>query len=98
MVVRVMSSGAGNGSQLGDQLGQIHPQQRLSAGDPQLVDARGDEEGGQARYLLKREDFVLGQKLVGLAEDLGRHAVGTPEIAPVGDRDAEVSQGTAKKV
>ena len=78
------------------QLRQVVAQQGLAAGDPQLGDAQLGEDADQPGQLFKGEDVFPGQELIGLAVDLGGHAVGAPEIAAVGDRDAQVPHGSAE--
>ena len=75
-----------------DELGQIVAQQRLAAGDADLLHARTDEDADQALDLLEVQDLGPGQEVVPLAEDLGGHAVDAAEVAAVGDRDPQVSQ------
>ena len=40
----------------------------------------------------------IGKELIAFSENLRRHAVRAPEIAPVGYRDSQVPQGSAKLV
>ena len=75
-----------------DELGQPAPDQRLTAGDPQLLDAELDEGPGGTVDLLEGQHLVLGQERVVAPEDLLWHAVGAAEVAPVGDGDAQVVQ------
>jgi hypothetical protein len=67
---------------------QMLPQQRFSAGDAQLVDAETDEHADQPIDLFEGQDVGLGQPgVLGLG-----HAVLTPQVAAVGDRQAQVAQ------
>ena len=72
----------------GDDVGEAAPDQRLSAGEAHLVDSEvvyADRD--------QPDDLVVGEHLVGRqpVETLGRHAVRTAQIAPVGQRHAQVS-------
>ena len=80
---------------LGDELPQVGSQQGLAAGDAGLVYAELSEQTGDAGDLLEGQDFLTRQELVGLAEDLGGHAIRAAEVAAVGDRDSQVSHGPA---
>ena len=84
--------------QHGHEAWQVRPQQRLPAGQSNLPDAKLDEDAGQPRNLLEGEDLGLRQEGVVLAVDLGRHAIGTAEIAPVRHGNAQIAQRTAKRV
>src|SRR6185503_15651153 len=67
-------------------------------GQPQLADAGRGERPRQPLDLLEREDLGAAQELEVVAEDLLRHAVDAAEVAPVGDRDAQVAQRPAQRV
>ena len=84
--------------QLLDEHRQIAPDERLAARDADLLDAAADEDARDALDLLERQQLVAAQELVVASEDLLRHAVDAPEVAPVGDGDAEVPEWTAKRV
>src|SRR6266540_52875 len=71
--------------------------ERLAAGDPDLLDTVRDERARQPRDLLVIQQLRARQELVVAAEDLLRHAVDTAEVAPVGDRDPEIAQRTAQQ-
>ena len=81
-----------------DQVGQVAADERLAAGDPQLLDAERDERPGRPLDLLEAQDLVARQERVVLAEDLLGHAVGAPEVAAIGDRDAQVAHRPAERV
>ena len=66
--------------------------QRLAAGEPDLAHAQAREDARGTGDLLVAQHLILGEELVARPEDFGRHAVGTAEVAPVGDRDAQVAQ------
>src|SRR6185312_2750611 len=58
-----------------------------------VLDARhGGEHPRQPLDLLERQDLGAAQELEVVAEDLLRHAVHAAEVAPVGDRDAQIAQ------
>jgi hypothetical protein len=75
-----------------DQPLEVAPQERLAARQPQLAHARAREQPREPRDLLERQDLRAAQELEIVAEDLLRHAVDAAEVAPVGDRDAQVVQ------
>src|SRR5262249_6262418 len=81
-----------------DQARQVVAQERLAAGDPQLLDAEADEDPREARDLLEGGQLGLSEELVALAGDLRRHSVGAAEVAAVGDRDAQVVQRSSEAV
>ena len=68
--------------------GQIAPQQRLAAGQPDLVDAERREDVDQRLDLLEVQDVLARQPHVVLL----RHAVAAAQVAAVGDRQAQVPQ------
>jgi hypothetical protein len=61
------------------------PHQRLSAGDPQLFDAKADKGGTQPVEFFQRQKFGLGQE-----GHVFGHAIAATEVAAVGDRNAQV--------
>src|SRR4030095_7609740 len=71
-----------------DEIGQAAPEQRLAAGQTDLVDAEAREDVDQAPDLFEGQDVVARQPHVVL---LG-HAIAAAEIAAVGDREAEVAE------
>ena len=75
-----------------DQSVQVLAQQRLAAGQADLLDAVGDERARQPRDLLEAQQFGVRQEAVVPVEDLLRHAVGAAEVAAIRDRDAQVAQ------
>ncbi len=77
---------------------QVGAQQGLAAGNAELVDPQRNKYAGYAGDLLEAEDLCFRQELVALAKYFGGHAVGTPEVAPVGDGYPKVLQGTVKFV
>ena len=77
---------------------QVAAHEGLAAGDADLLDASFDEDTCDPLDLLERQKLLASQELVLAAEDLLRHAVDAPEVAAVGDRDAQIPQRTAKCV
>ncbi len=96
-VVSVRSTSPSAG-QLLDQHRQVAPDERLAAGDADLLHAAAHEDACDALDLLERQQLVAAQELVVASEDLLRHAVDAPEVAAVGDGDAEIAQRTAECV
>ena len=82
----------------GDQLLHLVADQRLPARYADLLRAQAHEDTGDPLHLLEGQQLGLGQELVPLAENLRRHAVGAAEVAPVGDRYADVAEGPAERV
>jgi hypothetical protein len=62
--------------------------ERLTPGDPDLLDAVVREGAREPRDLLEREKLASVEEAVVAPEDLLRHAVDAAEVAAVGDRDA----------
>ena len=77
---------------------EIAAEQRLPAGEPDLLHPVGHEGAGQQLDLLEREQLLAVHESVSASEDLLRHAVDAAEVAPVGDRDPEVADRTAGHV
>ena len=95
-VVRVRS--APSGASMRDQPLEVAADERLAAREPELRDARRDEDRRDARDLLEGQQLLPVQESVVAAEDLLRHAVDAAEVAAVGDRDAQVAQRPAEGV
>ena len=76
----------------------VPPHQRLAPGEPHLGHAEVNEQLREPRGLLVGEDRLLREEMVTLAVHLSGHAVGASEVAPVGDRYAEVVDGPAERV
>src|SRR5207253_595608 len=87
-----------DGGQALDEVRHVGPDQRLPAGEADLGHAEADEDAGEPLDLLEAENLRPGQEAVLLAVELGRHAVGAPEVAPVGDRDPQVTQRPTQSV
>jgi hypothetical protein len=73
-----------------DETLEVASHQRLAAGQADLLDAERDEDLNEPLDLLEREDLSARQELEILTEDLFGHAVHAPEVAAVGDADAQV--------
>ena len=71
-----------------DEAIEIAAQQRLPARQPHLVDPEVAEDVDQGGDLLEVQDLLAGQPDVLLF----RHAVLAAQVAPVGDRDAEIPE------
>src|SRR6476660_6515138 len=76
-----------------DQPHQILAHQRLAAGKPHFAHALADENAREPIDLLEREHVLPRQEGGGL-----RHAIDAPEIAAVGDRDAQIGDAPAERV
>jgi len=77
-----------------DQGGEVVPQQRLPAGEPDLVHPQPGEHAHQPRDLLEREDRLARQPDIVV---LG-HAVAAPHVAAVGDRDPQARERATERV
>jgi hypothetical protein len=81
--------------QLADEDGQVGPHGGLAAGEADGLDAEAaDEHAGDPLELLEGEDLVARQP----PHPLLRHAVRAPEVAAVGDRDAQIAVDPAEGV
>ncbi len=89
---------AGGFAKEGDELGEVAADERFASGEADLLDAVFDEDAGKAADLLVGQKFGSLEELVFGAEDLARHAVGAAEVAPVGDRDAEIAKRAAEGI
>ena len=85
---------SGGGGEHGDQLLDALAQEGLAAGKPDLLHPQLLEGAGQGDYLLEGQQQVSLQELVFPVEYLGRHAVPAPEVASVGHREPQVTNGT----
>ena len=85
---------AGFGSDHGHQLRQIAAEERFAAGEPDAVDAFGDEDVDERGDLLEVQQVFARQPLI-----LGlRHAVLAAEVAAVGDRQPEIAERPGENV
>ena len=67
-------------------------QQRLAAGQTNLMHAELHKNAGDAHDLFEAEQFGARQKNKILAENFARHAVAAAQITAVGDGYAQVAQ------
>ena len=75
--------------------GQVGAHGRLATGEPQPVDLEPlDEDPRQALDLLERQHLAARHP----HHALFRHAVGAAEVAAVGDRNAQVTNGASKGI
>ena len=65
-------------------------QQRFATSEPDFGDAVAGEAFCDAFDLFEAEEFAPLEVLEAAVEDFFGHAVGASEVAPVGDRDAQV--------
>ena len=77
---------------------QVAAHEGLAAGDADLLDASFDEDTSDPLDLLERQKLFASQELVLTAEDLLRHAVDAPEVAAVGDGDAQIAQRPPERI
>ena len=78
----------------GGQSRKLPADQRLAAGQPDVVDAHRGEQTHQPRDLLEGEDLGALEP----RQALGRHAVLAAEVAAVGDRHPQIADQTAMAV
>ena len=90
-VVSVRSR-AGDLRQHLDEALDVAADERLAAGQPDLLDAQAGEDPREAGDLLERQEVASGEEGVVAPVDLLRHAVDATEVAAVRDRDTEVAQ------
>ncbi len=78
------------------QFRKVGAQQRLAAGEPDLVRAIGDEQSGQTIDLLKRKPRRARQERVMLRKFVGGHAVGAAEVTAVDHRYPQIPDRPAE--
>ena len=77
------------------QLGQVRPHQGFPSGQPDALEAEALHANlGKALDLFEAEDLRTGQP----RHALRRHAVLAAEIAPIGDRDAQIAHDSAERI
>ncbi len=81
-----------------DEVGQVAPDEGLATGDPELLDAERHERPGDPDDLLEAQDLIARQEREVAPVDLLGHAVHAPEVAAVGDADAEVVDASTQPV
>ena len=84
--------------QFTDDVGDVAAEEGFTSGEANLLDAEPDEKPGDALDFLEGEDVLAGEEFVVFAEYFGGHAVGTAEVATVGEGDAEIAQGAAEGI
>ena len=77
---------------------QVTAHQGLAAGQADLTNTVSNKNTRQPFDLLKGQDLIAAQELMIRAKNLLGHAKHTAEIAPVGDGNSQVAQGTVKGV
>ena len=85
---------AGQLREVADQVRQVGAQQRLAAGDAQLLHASAHEHARQSQNLGEVQPLAGLQETVRLVKGLARHAIRAAEIAAIHDRDTQVMNGT----
>ena len=73
---------------------QVAAQQRLAAGQADLVHAEREEDVDERARLLEMQDVLARQPDVVVL----RHAVFATEVAPIGDREPQVAQRPAEGI
>ena len=96
--VRLVTGRRAQRRQLPDQRLDALAQQRLAAREAQLVHAVGDEQPRQPGDLLEAQQRAVRQVLVGVVEDLLRHAVAAAEVAAIRHADAQIAQRPAARI
>src|SRR5690606_15118561 len=76
-----------------DQLDHVAAHQRLASGEADLGDAAVDERERELVQFLEAEDFLTRQEL-----HLLGHAVSATQVAPVGNREAQVADAPVERV
>ncbi len=71
----------------------VAPHKRLTAGQAELLDAEPDEGAAHAVEFFEGQELGFRQKI-----HLFRHAIDAAEVAAVGDRYAQVGDGSSKRV
>ncbi len=75
------------------QIDNIPPDQRFATSQPDLANAPADEEVGEQRDLLQRQDLILGQEGHALS-----HAIAAPQVAPIRDRNPQIADPAAQRI
>ena len=96
-IKRIALGGAQFG-ELCDQHFQILAQQGFTAGQADFFHAQANEHTRQPRDLLKAQQVAVRQIRVMAVEHLFGHAIAAPEVATIGDADAQIVQGTTPRI
>lgn len=80
-------------AQRAEQGHDVPADERLSACDPELPDTLGHKGGAETVELFERQKVLLRQEA-----HILRHAIDTAEIAPIGDRDAQIAHMAAERI
>ncbi len=89
---------SGDRRKLLDQPVDAMPQQRLAAGQADLLHAACGEDTGDARDLFEGQQIGARQERIVAAEHRLRHAIHAAEVAAIGDRDAQVAHRPAEGI
>ena len=102
LVVRVRSSSPPSGRRIAASIAMRSGRSRRTSGSPPVIRSfstpLATNDPGDPLDLLEGQDLVARQERVVAPEDLLGHAVRAPEIAPVGDRDAQVAHGPPEPI
>ena len=102
LVVRVRSSAPPSGRRMAASIAMRLGRSRRTSGSPPVIRSfstpSDDERPGDPLDLLEGQDLVVRQERVVAPEDLLGHAVRAAEVAPVGDRDAQVADGSTEGI
>ena len=94
----VSVSSASSSREHRDQLLDVAADERLAAGEADLLHAERHGRPRDARDLVEVEQLLAVEEPVVVAEHLLRHAVRAAEVAPVRDRDPQVAKGPAEGI
>ena len=101
-VVRVRSTSPPSGRRIAASIAMRSGRSRRTSGSPPVIRSFSTpsetNDPGRPLDLLEGQDLVARQERVVLAEDLLGHAVGAPEVAPIGHRDAQVAHRPTERV
>ena len=102
LVVSVRSTGRPSGRRIAASIAMRSGRSRRTSGSPPVIRSFSTPSPTKTRAsrvdLLEGQHLVARQERVVPPEDLLGHAVRAPEVAPVGDRDAQVAHRPAERV
>ena len=81
-----------------DQALEVAAQQRLAAGETDLLDSDPDELAREPLDLLEGQELLAVEEPIAASEDLLRHAVDAAEVAAIRHRDPEIAQWASERV